>query len=272
MDKRRLLLHIVFLILLSMQEYTANARQLILSLATSLNLPPWVYREEELRLAHGLAKTALDLSPEDAIAQKNEESKSSRRWKLGLGNNSGKLAAPLAAVGIGAAHGGLGLTSFAAAGLLGAMAENALAMGGLFGINTSKPMGKMMESFAREVTDFAFIPIHSMDGSEYRDPRGIPAEHRRLSLTIAIGGYVTVDEDITKTWHCLGRYTESFVTRWEVVALTSLGNSLDTVIKSSSWSSAQAEIKARTSKYMFSSSSKLRTVMLIQFIQFSQAS
>ncbi|KAM0258277.1 hypothetical protein ACHAQJ_003919 [Trichoderma viride] len=246
MDKRRLLLHIVFLILLSMQEYTANARHLILGLATSLNLPPWVYREEELRLAHGLAKTALDLSPEDAITQKNEETKSSRRWKLGLGNNSGKLAAPLAAVGVGAAHGGLGLTSFAAAGLLGAMAENALAMGGLFGINTSKPMGKMMEAFAREVVDFAFIPIHSMDGSEYRDARDIPAEHRRLSLTIAIGGYVTGDEDITKTWHCLGRYTESFATRWEVAALTSLGNSLDTVIKSSSWTSAQAEIKART--------------------------
>ncbi|KAL9489527.1 hypothetical protein ACSS6W_001804 [Trichoderma asperelloides] len=246
MDKRRLLLHIVFLVLLSMQEYTANARHLIQSLGTSLNLPPWVYREEELRLARGLARTALDLSEEDAIAQKSEETKTSRRWKLGLGNHSGKLAAPLAAVGIGAAHGGLGLTSYTAAGLLGIMAENALAIGSLFGINTLKPLGKMMETFAREVTDFAFIPIHSTDVSEYRDPRGIPAEHRRLCLTIAIGGYVIGDEDITKTWHCLGRYTETFATRWETAALTSLGSSLDTVIKSSSWSSAQAEIKSRT--------------------------
>ncbi|GFP54136.1 uncharacterized membrane protein C6F6.13c [Trichoderma asperellum] len=191
-------------------------------------------------------RTALDLSEEDAIAQKSEETKTSRRWKLGLGNHSGKLAAPLAAVGIGAAHGGLGLTSYTAAGLLGIMAENALAIGSLFGINTLKPLGKMMETFAREVTDFAFIPIHSTDVSEYRDPRGIPAEHRRLCLTIAIGGYVIGDEDITKTWHCLGRYTETFATRWETAALTSLGSSLDTVIKSSSWSSAQAEIKSRT--------------------------
>lgn len=252
MEKRRLLLHIVFLILLSMQEYTANARHLIQSLATSLNLPPWVYREEELRLARGLARTALNLSEEDAIALKSEETKTSRRWKLGLGNNSGKLAAPLAAVGIGAAHGGLGLTQFTAAGLLGIMADNALAIGSLFGINTLKPLGKMMETFAREVTDFAFIPIHSTDASEYRDPRVIPAEHRRLCLTIAIGGYVIGDEDITKTWQCLGRYTETFVTRWETAALTSLGSSLDTVIKSSSWSSAQAEIKARTSKHMLS--------------------
>lgn len=254
MDKRRLLLHIMFLVLLSMQEYTANARHLIQSLATSLNLPPWVYREEELRFARGLATTALDLSEEDAIAQKSEETKTSRRWKLGLGNNSGKLAAPLVAVGIGAAHGGLGLTQFAAASLLGIMAENALAMGSLFGINTLKPISKMMETFAREVTDFAFIPIHTMNVSEYRDPRGIPAEHRRLCLTIAIGGYVIGDEDITKTWHCLGRYTETFVTRWETAALTSLGSSLDTIIKSSSWSSAQAEIKARTSKYIPDSS------------------
>ncbi|KAM0486124.1 hypothetical protein ACHAPX_000826 [Trichoderma viride] len=246
MEKRRLLLHIAFLVLLSMQEYTANARHLIQSLATSLNLPPWVYREEELRLARGLARTALNLSEEDAIALKSEETKTSRRWKLGLGNNSGKLAAPLAAVGIGAAHGGLGLTQFTAAGLLGIMADNALAIGSLFGINTLKPLGKMMETFAREVTDFAFIPIHSTDASEYRDPRVIPAEHRRLCLTIAIGGYVIGDEDVTKTWQSLGRYTETFVTRWETAALTSLGSSLDTVIKSSSWSSAQAEIKART--------------------------
>ncbi|EHK49042.1 hypothetical protein TRIATDRAFT_163579, partial [Trichoderma atroviride IMI 206040] len=246
MEKRRLLLHVVFLVLLSMQEYTANARHLIQSLATSLNLPPWVYREEELRLARGLARTALNLSEEDAIALKSEETKTSRRWKLGLGNNSGKLAAPLAAVGIGAAHGGHGLTQFTAAGLLGIMADNALAIGSLFGINTLKPLGKMMETFAREVTDFAFIPIHSTDASEYRDPRVIPAEHRRLCLTITIGGYVVGDEDITKTWQSLGRYTETFVTRWETAALTSLGGSLDTVIKSSSWSSAQAEIKART--------------------------
>lgn len=271
MEKRRLLLHIVFLVLLSMQEYTANARHLIQSLATSLNLPPWVYREEELRLARGLARAALNLSEEDAMALKSEETKTSRRWKLGLGNNSGKLAAPLAAVGIGAAHGGLGLTQYTAAGLLGIMADNALAIGSLFGINTLKPLGKMMETFAREVTDFAFIPIHSTDASEYRDPRAIPAEHRRLCLTIAIGGYVIGDEDITKTWQSLGRYTETFITRWETAALTSLGSSLDTVIKSSSWSSAQAEIKARTSKHMLPRLVIFYTVILIALFQFSQA-
>lgn len=247
-DKRKLLLHIVFLILLSMQEYTANSRQLLLCLTTSLNLPPRVYREEELRLAQGLAKTALDLSPEDAINQKTEETKSSRRWKVGLGGNSGKLAAPLTSVGIGTGHEGLGLSSCAAAGLLGTMAENAVVMGGLFGINASKPMAKMMESFSREIQDFAFIPIHGVDGSEYRDARDIPAEHRRLCLTIALSGFLLEDEDIAKNWRCLGHHTESFATRWEVTALTNLGNSLETVIKSSAWSSGQVEIKARTSK------------------------
>ncbi|KAL7912736.1 hypothetical protein GGI35DRAFT_260975 [Trichoderma velutinum] len=245
-DKRKLLLHIVFLIMLSMQEYTANSRQLLLCLTTSLNLPPKVYQEEELRLAQGLAKTALDLSPEDAINQKSEESKSARRWKVGLGGNSGKLAAPLIDVGIGTSHEGLGLTSYAAASLLGTMAENATAMGALFGINASKPTAKMMESFAREIQDFAFIPLHGVEGSEYRDAREIPAEHRRLCLTIALSGFLLEDEDIAKNWRCLGHLTESFATRWEIAALTNLGNSLETVIKSSAWSSGQVEIKART--------------------------
>ncbi|KAL7937445.1 hypothetical protein V8C35DRAFT_331214 [Trichoderma chlorosporum] len=245
-DKRKLLLHIVFLIMLSMQEYTGNSRQLLLCLTTSLNLPHKVYREEELRLAQGLAKTALELPLEDAINQKSEESKSTRRWKVGLGGNSGKLAAPLIGVGIGTAHEGHGLTSYAAANLLGTMAENAIAMGSLFGINAAKPTAKMMESFAREIQDFAFIPVHGTEGSEYRDARETPAEHRRLCLTIALSGFLLEDEDIAKNWRCLGRLTESYVTRWEVAALTNLGNSLETVTKSSAWNSGQAEIKART--------------------------
>lgn len=248
MDKRKLLLHITFLTLLSMQEYTANSRHLLLSLAICLNLPPRAYQEEELRLARGLAKAALDLSPEDAINQKGEDTKSTRRWKHGMGGISGKLAAPLTAVGIGTVHDGFGLTPYAAAGLLGTMADNAVAMGGLFGINDAKPTMKIMDSFAREIQDFAFISVHSMEGSEYRDARGIPAEHRRLRLTIALSGFLTEDEDVTRTWHCLGRLSESLVTRWEVTALKNLGNSLETVIKSSAWSSGQAEIKARTSQ------------------------
>ncbi|KAK1251060.1 hypothetical protein MKX07_005615 [Trichoderma sp. CBMAI-0711] len=246
LDKRKLLLHIVFLVLLSMQEYTANSRQLLVSLTTSLNLPPRIYRDEELRLAQGLAKAAIDLSSEVAVSQKSEESKSSRRWKVGLGCGTGNLAAPLSGVGIGTAHEGLGLTPYAAAGLLGSMAENATQMGALFGIIASKPTAKMMEAFTREIQDFGFIPIHGLDGSEYRDAREFPAEHRRLSLTIALSGFLLEDEEITKSWRCLGRHSESYVTRWEVAALTNLGSSLETAIKSSAWKEGKAEIEART--------------------------
>ncbi|PTB79254.1 DUF726-domain-containing protein [Trichoderma longibrachiatum ATCC 18648] len=246
LDKRKLYLHIVFLVLLSMQEFTANSRQLLMSLTTSLNLPPRIYRDEELRLAQGLAKAAIDHSSEEAASQKPEESKSSRRWKVGLGCGTGKLAAPLSSVGIGTAHEGLGLTPYAAAGLLGSMAENAAQMGALFGIIASKPTAKMMEAFTREIQDFGFIPIHGLDGYEYGDAREFPAEHRRLSLTIALSGFLLEDEEITKSWRCLGRHSESYVTRWEVAALTNLGNSLETAIKSTAWKEGKAEIEART--------------------------
>ncbi|KAK5997039.1 putative membrane protein C6F6.13c [Cladobotryum mycophilum] len=249
MEKRKLLLHIVFLVLLSLQEFTANARLLLLNLTSALNLSPKVLQDDEVRLARGLAKTAIDVPLEEALALKPEENKSLRRWKLGLSNAVGttvKLAAPLSAVGIGTAHSGLGLTSSAAAGLLGTMAENGILMGSVFGINAAKPTIKMMESFAREIQDFAFLPLHTPASTEYLDAREIPAEYRRLRLVITMNGFLADAEDVVKPWRCLGRLAETFAIRWETSVLVNLGNSLETVIKSSAWGSAKEEIKART--------------------------
>lgn len=241
-------MHVVMLVTLSLQEYTANSYLLLLNLTSSLNIPLKFFHEEETRLSRGLAQAALDVSPEELLAQKAEEGKGPRKWKS-HGNTPGTLAPALAAIGIGTPHGSYGLTPCAAAGLLGLMADNGRALSSLFGMNPAKPISKMIETFSREIQDFGLMPIHGEDLTEYRDARQRSAGDRRLRLVIAMSGWMTEEENVVKPWLCFGRQTESYAVRWDITALLNLGSSLETVIKSTAWSSAKKEINSRTSKF-----------------------
>ena len=198
-------------------------------------------------MAQGLAKAALDVSIDDLLIQKAEEGKVSRKWK-NHHNSTGTLAPGLVDVGIGTPHGSFGLTPCGAAALMGPMSENGRALTSFFGMNPSKPTSKMMETFSREIQDFGLMPIHGGNLAEYRDARQTLANDRRLRLVIAMSGWMTEGEDVVKPWLCLGSQTESYAIRWDLMALSNLGSSLETVIKSSAWSSAKKEIGARTSK------------------------
>lgn len=235
---------------MSMSEYTANTYLLLLNLTSSLNLPLKFFHSEETRMAEALAQAALDVSSEELMSQKAEEAKGSSRRNKGPGPSS-TLAPALTSAGIGTVHGGYGVTGCAAAGLLGPLAEGGRAMCNLFGMNPAKPTSKMMEVFAREIQDFALLPIHSPRGTEYIDSRAGPSQGRRMRIVIAMSGWATEDEDVRKPWMCLGRQTEAYAMRWDPIALLNLGNSLETVIKSSAWSSAKKEINARTSEFLF---------------------
>lgn len=250
--RRKLLLHIALLILLSLQDYNANSRLLLVKLASSLNLPFAVYQDDETRLARGLARAALDVPPEDD-ATKPDETKAPRKWKLGLSSGTGtscpnNLAAALRNVGVGTLQGGLGLTAIAAGGLLGIMAENGILMGSLFGMNPTRPMSKMLEVFTRELQDFAFVRLGNGAKYDYTDARESPVGDRRLRVLVAISGFLIDSEDTVKPWRFLKNQPEVFAMRWEDVALTNLGSSLETVIKSTAWGSTKREIESKTSK------------------------
>ncbi|KAG5971401.1 hypothetical protein E4U56_006810 [Claviceps arundinis] len=251
-ERRKLLLHIALLALISLQEYNAHSRTLLVCIASSLNLPYKVYELEEGRLAQGLAKAALEVPLEDdKMGQPDEMKASSKKWKLGLGSASGSsaslsLATSLRNVGIGTPQGGLGLTTTAAAGLLGLMAENGFLMGTLFGMNSTRPLAKMLESFVREVQDFALIRLCNSLHYEYTDPRESPVEHRRLRVVVAISGCLLESDDIIKPWRSLNSQAEVYAIRWEIAALMSLGSALETVIKSTAWGRARRDIEART--------------------------
>lgn len=237
--------------LLSLQEYSAYARLLLLNLTSSLNLPLKFLQEEEKRIAQGLSQLAVDVAAEQAIEQKQDENKPVGKTKARLASLTGpfRLGAQLIAAGIGTTHGGHGLRLPVAAGLLGPMSDNGIAAGSLFGIYGTRPTSKMIESFSREIQDFGIVPIRGTTQEDYVDAKATPAKSRRLRVIIAVNGWVTEKEDIARPWKYLGDHAEVYVLRWEMSALQSLGGALETVVRSSAWATAKKAVSSRTSKF-----------------------
>ncbi|KAK3946207.1 hypothetical protein QBC46DRAFT_335646 [Diplogelasinospora grovesii] len=253
LEKRSLLLHSLLLLLISLEHYSAYSRVLLLNIASSLHLPLRVLAEDEVRVAKSLSQIAKDINPDELTQKKAEENKTSKKWKVGLASVAGAavigvtggLAAPLVAAGIGTVLGGLGLGTTAAAGLLGAMAESSLLVGSLFGIYGARATGKAMDQYAKDVQDFAFIPLRGSIGEDSEIGKVSP-DHRRLRVVLGISGWLTGETDVVNPWRALGDQSEVYAVRWELESLLKMGNSLETVVKSTAWSMAKKEIIART--------------------------
>jgi pimeloyl-ACP methyl ester carboxylesterase len=248
-DKKILILHSVFLLLLSLEHYHAESRIVLLHLTTSLKLSIKHLAHDESKVARGLLTAAENLKADDETKKHADENKAARRWKVGLATAAGAaligvtggLAAPLLAAGVGTVMGGLGLGATAAAGYLGTLAGSSVLIGGLFGAYGGRMSGKMMDQYAREVEDFGFVPIRSA-----HKPRKIEKEFRRLRVGIGVSGWLSNQEDVAEPWRVFGIELEGFALRWELEALMNLGNGLDTLMKSAAWSLAKREIIRHT--------------------------
>lgn len=220
-DKRITLLNALILLLLSLEHYISHSRILLLHISSSLHLPLHILAEHEVKVAQGLLQAAKHMSGKEETQKRSDENKFSRGWKVGLAGVAGAavigvtggLAAPLVAGAIGTIMGGLGLGATTAAGLLGALAESGVIVGSLFGAYGGRMTGKMMDQYAKEVEDFAFLPLK---GSKHHEPK---PEDRRLRVTIGISGWITQKEDIIIPWRALGHQSEVFALRWELDAL-----------------------------------------------------
>ena len=248
--KRVLILHSVLLLLLSLEHYSAESRVLLLEMASSLHLPLEVLTQDETKVAQGLLEAAKNnMNADEETKKKAHENTVARRWKVGLGAAAGAtligvtggLAAPFLAAGIGTVMGGLGLGATATATYLGAIAGSAPLVGALFGAYGGRMAGQMVDSYAKEVSDFAFIPtakpsaFHSVEAA------------RRLRVGIGISGWLNDPADVVKPWHVLGKDAiEGFALRWEMEALLSLGSAMSTYVKSAAWSLAKKEIIQHT--------------------------
>ena len=291
--ERSATLNAILLLLLSLESYRAHSRTLLTRLCTSLSLSVAELTQMEKNTALGLLKiadasgkdTGMDASASTTKAQ--QSSSTARKWKVGVAGVAGAaligitggLAAPLLAAGVGTLMGGLGLGATAAAGYLGALAGNAALVGGLFGAYGARMTSRTMDKYAKEIEDFAFIPLKKDEGKESkgsmskyeaqpqtRDETAPPLPPRqggkdkptsdpsdtsthRLHLTIAMTGWLTEPSQVTSPWLPLtspSTGTEPFALRWELQALQDLGNALRNLVMSEAWSTLRRELLKRT--------------------------
>lgn len=283
--ERSAILNALLLMLLSLETYRAHSRTLLLKLCTSLSLSAAQLTQMEKNTALGLLKIA-DASGEDtgmdasaSTTKAQQSSSTSRKWKVGVAGVAGAaligitggLAAPLLAAGVGTLMGGLGLGATAAAGYLGALAGNAALVGGLFGAYGARMTSRTMDKYAKEIEDFAFVPLHkgnessatetqAMVEKRQNDPQAPPLPPRqpqkdnikvdeaktRLRLTVAVTGWLTEPRQITLPWLSLSPDAETFSLRWELQALQDLGNALRDLVMSEAWSTLKKELIKRT--------------------------
>ncbi|KAK8078157.1 hypothetical protein PG996_004327 [Apiospora saccharicola] len=250
-EKRACILHSLLLLLLGLENYYTYSRILLIYLATSLHVPISVLAQDETRVAQGMAQIIKGVTPEEIAQKRFEEGRTSRRHKgvasitAQLAAHSGTLSAPLVAAGIGTVFGGLGLGPSAAAGLLGTMAESTIAVGNLFGLYGARATSKM-DTYLKDVQDFALLPLRGALDREYVDPKDLLPEDRRMRMTLGISGWLMEKEDVTKAWRALGHQNEVYALRWELEALAKLGVSLKAALGSVSWTMAKKEMAERT--------------------------
>ena len=259
---RLLIVHSTLLLLISLEHYIAPSRILLLYLTSSLHIPLHIFVEDEEKVAKGLLEAAKQMTGDEEAKKKVEANASTRKWKVGLASVAGAaligvtggLAAPLVAAGVGSVMGGIGLGATAAAGYLGTVAGSTVIVGGLFGAYGGRMTGQMMDNYAREVEDFAFVPLQKDGKTDLKRPQSSddkagqsdPAS-RRLRVTIGITGWLTDPNQVHSPWTVLSRSTaEPFALRWELEALLQLGNSLDALVSSAAWGYAKHELISRT--------------------------
>ncbi|KAL4978476.1 hypothetical protein BDW66DRAFT_158006 [Aspergillus desertorum] len=244
--KRLLVLHSLLLLMLSLEHYNANARVLMLYAASSLGLGIKTLNQDEVKVSRGLLDAALQLPANSDAQTQSRDSDPSRKWKVGVASVAGAvligvtggLAAPFIAAGLGTVMGGLGLGATAAAGYLGAVAGSSVIVGGLFGAYGGRMTGRMMDKYAREVDDFAFLPIHG-SRKQFDDEKKAAREDHRLRVTIGITGWLTEEDNFVVPWRVIGKDSEVFGLRWETKPLLDLGHAIDRLVTSAAWSAGR---------------------------------
>lgn len=131
------------------------------------------------------------------------------------------------------------------ASVLGVFFMNGALIGTLFGAYGAKMSGEMIDQYAKEVSDFKFIPVASEWG-EHATKEDVDEASRRLRITVGINGWLNTKDDVVKPWRVIGKESEVFALRYEMNALLDLGNSMESMVSSYAWSYVKLEILKRT--------------------------
>jgi hypothetical protein len=259
-EKRALILHTMLLMLLGLDQYSTYSRIALIKLATAIEVPTYVLLQDEYRVSQALAQIVQGISAEEVAQKRAEEGKPSKRWRSTGSQSSAAagfsdvLAEPLVAAGVGTVFGGIGLSTAVTAILLGGIgtAESTVPVGTLFGLYGARQGGKTMDAYAKDIQDFALMPMHGSPQSEFLDPKDVPAENRRMRVTIGISGWSTEENDFRYPWTCFGKLNEVYALRWELEALSKVGAALQTVTKSTAWAIAKKDTAQRNGTWNMS--------------------
>lgn len=252
---RLLILHSCLLLLIGLEHYWPESRIFLRRLLSHLELTDDVLVHEESKVAQGLAHAAESGMNADGETQKRiHDRKVRRRWMIGAGTAvgatligiTGGLAAPLLAAGVGSAMAGVGLGSTAVAAYLGTVAGSAPLIGAIFGAYGGKMAGEIVGNYAKEVSDFAFIPVRKSTFTK-------DAANRRLRVAIGISGWVNEPSEIVRPWHFIGKEGfESYALRWELETLLDLGDAMGAYASSAAWGFAKSQVVGQTAFGTFS--------------------
>ncbi|KAI0402127.1 DUF726-domain-containing protein [Xylaria palmicola] len=251
-EKRALILHAMLLMLLGLDQYPTYSRIALIKLATAMEVPTYVLLKDEYRVSQALAQIVKGISAEEVAQKRAEEGKPTKRWRSN-GNHNGfpvisdVLAEPLVAAGIGTVFGGIGLSTAVTATLLGGIGakDSTVPVGTLFGLYGARQGGKTMDAYAKDIQDFALIPMHGSPQCESFDPKDISAESRRMRVTIGISGWITEENEFQYPWKAFGKLNEVYALRWELEALSKVGTALQTMMKSTAWDAAEKDTARR---------------------------
>ncbi|OHE90767.1 YSIRK family gram-positive signal peptide [Colletotrichum orchidophilum] len=258
-DDRKEVLSCLLVLVLSTGCYSSHSRVLALYLTSAFGLPVSCLITEETEIAKSLVESSTapegqkaTMSAEAEAAKRRQENQKSRFWKVGLASVAGAavigitggLAAPVVAGAIGGIMGSVGLGGVAS--FLGIFWMNGALVGTLFGAFGAKMTGEMMDTYAKEVEDFRFLPLKDEWGQDYKraDPDG--KQGARLRVTIGINGWLNDEGDVTKPWRSLGDESEVFALRYEMKSLLALGAELEGLVSSYAWNYVKIEILKRT--------------------------
>ncbi|KAK5631276.1 hypothetical protein RRF57_006990 [Xylaria bambusicola] len=252
-EKRALILHTMLLMLLGLDQYSTYSRITLIKLATALEVPTFVLLQDEYRVSQALAQIIKGISAEEVAQRRAEEGKPAKRWRTNGHYNPGApgfsdiLAEPLVDAGIGTVFGGIGLSTSTTATLLGGIGttDSTVPVGTLFGLYGARQGGKTMDAYGKDIQDFGLIPMHGSLQSEFLDPKDVPAENRRMRVTIGISGWTTEEHDFRYPWNIFGQLNEVYALRWELEALSKFGVALQTVMNSTAWITARKNAAGR---------------------------
>ncbi|KAK2029982.1 YSIRK family gram-positive signal peptide [Colletotrichum zoysiae] len=258
-EDRKEVLSCLLVLILSTGSYSAHSRVLALYLTSAFGLPLSTLISEETEIAKSLVESSTStesqkasMSAEAEAAKRRQENQKSRFWKVGLASVAGAavigitggLAAPVVAGAIGGLMGSVGLGGVAS--FLGVFWMNGALVGTLFGAFGAKMTGEMMDTYAKEVEDFRFLPLKDEWGQDYKRADADGKQGARLRVTIGINGWLNEEGDVTKPWRSLGDESEVFALRYEMRSLLALGRELDSLVSSYAWSFVKVEILKRT--------------------------